>query len=118
MRMAKVHDIGAVIRELRKERGLTQQALADRIGVSYQMVQKYENGKCRIYVNRLHAIAKILGVHISELIGKDAATKTIKPQNTEDEVTLLMLFRKLRTRRIRNSVLDMIQDIVRAAESR
>ena len=36
--------IGNKIRDLRRERGITQEQLADRIGVSFQAVSKWENG--------------------------------------------------------------------------
>lgn len=37
-------EIGKKIQKLRKERGLTQEALAEKIGVSAQAVSKWENG--------------------------------------------------------------------------
>lgn len=54
--------VGQRIRQGRKRAGLTQQTLGDRIGVSYQQLQKYENGKDRIAVDRLSQIAGALGV--------------------------------------------------------
>jgi transcriptional regulator with XRE-family HTH domain len=56
------------IRERRVMLGLTQKQMADRIGVTYQQVNKYEQGANRISVARLFAIAEGLGVHPAELI--------------------------------------------------
>lgn len=52
--------IGLKIRQRRLELGLTQQTLADKLGLSYQQVQKYETGLNRISAGRLSLVAKIL----------------------------------------------------------
>ena len=48
--------IGEQIRELRKERGMSQMRLAALVGVSYQQIQKYEKASGSISVERLHQI--------------------------------------------------------------
>jgi transcriptional regulator with XRE-family HTH domain len=45
--------------------GLTQQKMADLIGVTYQQAHKYENGVNRIAAGRLYIIAQVLGVDVS-----------------------------------------------------
>lgn len=52
---------GTRIRDRRIAVGVSQQALANRIGVTFQQVQKYEKGVNRVCAGRLHAIAQILG---------------------------------------------------------
>lgn len=54
------------LRFLRSSAGVTQKKLADEIGVSFQQLQKYENGKNRISAGRLYAIAKTLNVQVFE----------------------------------------------------
>ena len=44
---------------------MSQKQMAERLGVTFQQVQKYEKGINRIGAGRLYAIAKILGVDIS-----------------------------------------------------
>ena len=56
--------IGARLRQLRVMNGLTQQMLADLIGVTYQQAHKYETGVNRIAAGRLYMIAKVLGVDV------------------------------------------------------
>lgn len=53
--------IGKKIFNLRKIRRLTRQALAEKIGVTHQQLQKYENGVNRVSAGRLFVIAKALG---------------------------------------------------------
>ena len=53
------------IRQRRIMLGLTQQQLAELIGVTYQQAHKYETGINRISAGRLYQIARALGVEIS-----------------------------------------------------
>ena len=57
--------IAARIRSLRKQRGLTQQELAERIGVTTQYVNYIENGKRGIGIPLLERIARVLDVPLS-----------------------------------------------------
>jgi transcriptional regulator with XRE-family HTH domain len=54
--------IGARLRERRTRLGMSQEQLADRIGVSFQQIQKYERGVNRIAAARLHELARALDV--------------------------------------------------------
>ena len=53
------------IRRRRQEIGLSQLQLAERIGVTYQMVHRYEQGTCRIFAGHLHAVAVALGTDVA-----------------------------------------------------
>jgi transcriptional regulator with XRE-family HTH domain len=53
------------IRQRRIMLGLTQQQMAELIGVTYQQAHKYETGINRISAGRLYQIARALGVEIS-----------------------------------------------------
>jgi transcriptional regulator with XRE-family HTH domain len=57
--------IGMRLKHRRKELKLTQQSLAGTLNVSYQQVQKYENGDNRIDASRLYYLSVLLGVDIS-----------------------------------------------------
>jgi transcriptional regulator with XRE-family HTH domain len=57
--------LGHRIKVERKSRGISQELLANRIGVSFQQLQKYERGKNRISPSRLSAIADILEMPVS-----------------------------------------------------
>jgi transcriptional regulator with XRE-family HTH domain len=59
---ARDTEIGRLVRSQRKQLGLTQTDLAERIGVTFQQVQKYENGTNRISIGRLTRIAEVLNV--------------------------------------------------------
>jgi transcriptional regulator with XRE-family HTH domain len=56
--------------------GLTQQQMAELIGVTYQQAHKYEKGINRVAAGRLYNIAQVLGVDVSyffEGLGSDTA---------------------------------------------
>lgn len=57
--------VGRRIRERRKIVGLTQQKLAEKLGLSFQQVQKYEKGLNRVGVSRLVKLSAALEVPIS-----------------------------------------------------
>ena len=56
--------LGTRVRMLRVNRGISQAALAERIGVTFQQVQKYEQGANRVGASRLAQIASALDVSV------------------------------------------------------
>ena len=57
--------VGQRLRLRRTMTGMSQERLGDAIGVSFQMVQKYERGDCRVGASRLMKISSALGVPVS-----------------------------------------------------
>ena len=57
--------VGKRIRHRRWMVGMTQQQLADQVGIKFQQIQKYETGMNRVSASRLWQIAGTLGVTIS-----------------------------------------------------
>lgn len=58
------------VRKIRLEKSMAQEALADRIGVTFQQVQKYEKGVNRISASRLYLIAGALDVPVQEFFAE------------------------------------------------
>jgi len=56
--------VGARLKMLRIQRGMSQTAVAERVGLTFQQIQKYENGSNRISASRLVEFAQALGVPI------------------------------------------------------
>ena len=59
--------VGAKVRVFRINRGISQTALAEQLGVTFQQVQKYEKGTNRIGASRLSQIATALDISVAEL---------------------------------------------------
>ena len=72
--------VGARMRERRIMLGLTQQQMAELIGVTYQQAHKYETGINRISAGRLYQIAQALGVDISYFFEDIDPDKRSKPR--------------------------------------
>jgi transcriptional regulator with XRE-family HTH domain len=60
--------LGAAVRIRRRTIGLSQEALAEQCGVSFQQIQKYENGANRISFSRLVQIARALKCRVIDLM--------------------------------------------------
>jgi len=60
--------LGAAVRIRRRTIGLSQEALAEQCGVSFQQIQKYENGANRISFSRLVQIARALKCRVVDLM--------------------------------------------------
>jgi len=76
-------NVGARVRQRRVMLGLTQQQMADLIGVTYQQAHKYEKGINRIASGRLYNIAQALGVDVGyffEGIGSEKAFRATPQQ--------------------------------------
>lgn len=87
--------VGQRLRQRRMLAGITQEKLAEAIGVSFQMVQKYEKGTCRVGASRLMQVAQVLKVSAAYFFdefkgakGGVMATPTTVPQLAEEGTTL------------------------------
>jgi transcriptional regulator with XRE-family HTH domain len=74
--------VGARVRERRIMLGLTQQQLADLIGVTYQQAHKYERGINRVSAGRLYEIAQVLSVPVGYFFDglQEEATRAVSPR--------------------------------------
>ena len=66
---------GARIASYRKEKDLTQEALAQRLGVTNQAVSKWESDQCCPDIMLLPELADVFGITIDELFGRPGQTQ-------------------------------------------
>ncbi|MBO4294439.1 MAG: helix-turn-helix transcriptional regulator [Alphaproteobacteria bacterium] len=72
--------VGNRIKWRRKVLKLSQQQMADRLGLTFQQVQKYEKGLNRVGASRLWDISRVLGVSMDFFFAEmDASVKTQSP---------------------------------------
>jgi len=96
--------LGAAVRIRRRTIGISQEALADQCGVSFQQIQKYENGANRISFSRLVQIARALKCRVVDLMdvldGPDRETTgdldLLTRMRTPGALELLAAYEKLR----------------------
>lgn len=62
---------------LRKEKGLSQEALGEKIGVTRQTVSKWETGETTPEMNKLIELARFFAVSLDELVGEEPAEKNL-----------------------------------------
>ncbi|MCM1190286.1 MAG: helix-turn-helix domain-containing protein [bacterium] len=102
------------LRKLRLEKGLSQQALAEKFNLTQQSIYKYENGLAEPDIETLKSFAAFFGISVDYLIGASVtssiedAVKTFRP--TEREIRLLQNFRYL-TPELQNSVEAIINNL-------
>jgi transcriptional regulator with XRE-family HTH domain len=86
--------VGKRIRQRRWMIGMTQQQLADKVGIKFQQIQKYETGMNRVSASRLWDIADALGVAVSFFFegmeGQAADTETTPDILADKEAMLLV----------------------------
>lgn len=63
--------VGQILSKIRKLRGLSQEKLAHRCGITFQQIGKYEKGFNRISASRLKQLSDILEVPVSDFFSDD-----------------------------------------------
>ena len=110
----KESDIGKIIRTTRKLQGLSQTQLAEKIGVTYQMVQKYEKGTSQLTIARLKQIAQALDITPQVFIEDSTRSSDSSYGGLENkEIKLVRLFRRLSSDKLKDGFINMLEDITK-----
>jgi transcriptional regulator with XRE-family HTH domain len=113
--------VGSRVRVRRLELGLSQTALANELGVTFQQVQKYEKGTNRIGASRLHAMARVLSVPVTYFFPADGPQGTAKPTEVLNllsipgAVDLLRDYAAISDRLARKALVVMARTLARGA---
>lgn len=102
---------------------MSQEALADRLGLTFQQVQKYERGANRISASKLFEIAAALNVPVSSFFeglrqvdgaGVSRTVDDIFARLMEDEegAALAELFPQIRSAQVRRTLVRMVRALV------
>jgi transcriptional regulator with XRE-family HTH domain len=108
--------VGTKIRIFRMHRGLSQSDLAEKIGVAFQQVQKYESGANRVGASRLSRIAAALGISIGELFEpsshKSSDAKSAFHLLAEpDALRVLKAFARTKDPRVRRAIALLVESV-------
>jgi len=71
--------------KLRKEKGYTQESLADALGISRQAVSKWERAEASPDTDNLICLARLYGVSLDELLQDDRSSEEIKEDNVNHD---------------------------------
>ena len=78
--------IGKFISSLRKEKELTQEELAEKLGVSNKSVSRWENGKCLPDVSLYKDLCHILGITLNELFAGEKIKEEKFKEQADDNL--------------------------------
>jgi transcriptional regulator with XRE-family HTH domain len=120
--------VGLRIRLRRKELGVSQERLADSIGLTFQQVQKYERAANRVSASKLWEMARVLKTSISyfyEGLGDPSATETPEAAGdrksvhdfllTPEGMELAAAFPRISRARVRRRILDLARALAEDA---
>lgn len=109
-------NIGEIIKKYRLAANMSQMALAEKIGISYQQLQKYEKGINNILVYRLEQISEALKIPISSFLETEEPERIAEDIGeyglSKEEKTLLELFRRIDNKDIKRGLLLELKGIV------
>lgn len=110
-------EVGRRLRTFRLQRGLSQEKLADQLGVTFQQVQKYEKGTNRIAAGRLQRIAEILDMPITEFFavpqrgGGSAPSEIFELLDTAAALRLIRAYARIRDAKVQQALLYFVEQV-------
>lgn len=108
--------IGQRLRVRRLMLGMSQQALGEAVGVSFQQIQKYERGIDRISSSKLVRLASHLGVgptYFLDSLSEDHATEESLPTERTEADELMRLFQQVKDPGLRELLLHIARKMRR-----
>ena len=92
--------IGKFIFEMRKQKGLTQKELAEKVGISDKTISKWECGNSIPDITYLEALCNSLDISVNELLSGERLTGESYSEKAEENIMALMKENKSNTSRI------------------
>lgn len=110
--------VGVRITALRKAKGLSQTALGNAVGVTFQQVQKYEKGQNRVGAGRLREIARLLEVPVSAFFedqagGENSDDNVFGFLSAQGAIELLRAYVQIEDEQLRREVLAVVRSAAR-----
>lgn len=116
-RITTSREIGERIKKRRKELKMSQEELAEILGVTYQQVQKYENGTNKLNVENIQTVADALNVPVFYFFEGEKSSMVAEksaPYLSSDEIKLLRHFRKIKNSGSKNTVIQVVRIAAKA----
>lgn len=93
--------VGKFITQKRKEKNMTQEQLAGKIGVSNKTISKWECGKCMPDYSVVEELCKELDITLAELMNGEDGKKDIHTYDDQNVLEMLREFQRLKSRKLR-----------------
>jgi transcriptional regulator with XRE-family HTH domain len=107
-------EMGRKIRLRRVEQRLSQSVLGEKLGVSFQQIQKYEKGANRVGASRLQQIATALDVPVTFFYDSDGKTKEVESLLFLDSAFSLRLLRaysNIKNEAVRRQMVSLMEAV-------
>ena len=107
-------ELGRRIRLRRVELDISQSELADKLGVSFQQVQKYEKGLNRVGAHRLQQTATALDVPITFFYDGDSKSREVESLlflDSSFSLRLLRAYTKIKDQAVQRQLVSLIESI-------
>ena len=106
----KRSQLGQLIAKARKDAGLSQQALAEKIGVTQRVIAYWERESTSLKIDQLIALSDALNTSIDYLLGRSSKQQTTVPKGKAGKIfTEVSTLPKYQQQRILSVVEDMIK---------
>ena len=92
----------------RREKNLTQEQLAEKIGVSNKTISKWENGKCMPDYAVVEILCDVLGISVSELLDGEENEKSIRLYDEKEIIGMIKDIQELKKSKDSNSSFFLI----------
>lgn len=102
--------VGECIRRRRILLGVTQDQIADALGISYQQIQKYETGANRVSAGRLAQIAEVLEVQPGWFFASPE-TAEAPSDSSRAVIELVRNFSRIEDERVRGHLMALIRSL-------
>lgn len=106
-------EIGTLIRRYRQDAGISQEKLAEMVGVSFQQIQKYENGHTTLNIIKLQHIATALKMSVADFFD---VVPVMGVRLTSEEDQLLQAFRKVKSAELKGCILKLVGNVNKKAK--
>lgn len=118
--------VGSRVRMRRMMISMSQEKLGEKLGITFQQIQKYEKGTNRVGASRLQQIATVLGVPVSFFF-EGAPVQDSSPSGfsesanpayisdflaTSDGLSLTKAFMKIKDPKVRRRIVDLVEAMV------
>ena len=108
--------VGKRVRFKRKMVGLTQSDLGERVGLTFQQIQKYEKGENRISASKLFQIAQILKTSVSFFFDgyrENVANDSMEEKTIDDKqsVNLVQSFKSIKNPKLKKRIMMLIESV-------
>lgn len=121
--------IGLKLRQRRTILGVSQEKLAESLGVTFQQIQKYENGANRISASRLNLISQVLSVPFSYFFDETEQKKNLENADNlmfqdhnilqkKETLELIRIYYSIKNPKLRKDVFNLVRSMAENVNSK